>query len=96
MRFQQYLTKLASGSWTGTMCLTEPHCGTDLGQNKTKAVRQADGTFKITGTKIFISAGDHDMAENIVRVHVCTLSLCVCVCVFVYVCFFVFVLVCVV
>lgn len=63
-----YLTKLIEGSWSGTMCLTEPQCGTDLGQVKTKAEPQADGTYKITGTKIFISAGDHDMTENIVHI----------------------------
>lgn len=63
-----YLTKLVSGEWTGTMCLTEPHCGTDLGMLRTKADPQADGSYKITGTKIFISAGDHDMADNIVHI----------------------------
>ena len=63
-----YLTKLVSGEWTGTMCLTEPHCGTDLGLLRTKAEPQADGTYKITGTKIFISAGEHDMADNIVHI----------------------------
>ena len=62
-----YLPKLTSGEWTGTMCLTEPHCGTDLGLLRTKAVPQADGTYKITGQKIFISAGEHDMADNIVH-----------------------------
>lgn len=62
-----YLEKLVSGQWTGTMCLTEPHCGTDLGLLKTKAEPQADGTYAITGTKIFISSGDHDLAENIVH-----------------------------
>jgi 3-(methylsulfanyl)propanoyl-CoA dehydrogenase len=62
-----YLPKLTSGVWTGTMCLTEPHCGTDLGLLRTKAEPQADGTYKITGTKIFISAGEHDMAENIIH-----------------------------
>lgn len=65
---QTYLTKLVSGEWTGTMCLTEPHCGTDLGLLKTKAELQADGSYSITGTKIFISAGEHDMAENIVHI----------------------------
>ncbi len=65
---QTYLTKLVSGEWTGTMCLTEPHCGTDLGMLRTKAEPQADGTYKITGTKIFISAGEHDMADNIVHI----------------------------
>ncbi len=62
-----YLPKLVSGEWTGTMCLTEPHCGTDLGLLRTKAEPQADGTYKITGNKIFISAGEHDMAANIVH-----------------------------
>jgi alkylation response protein AidB-like acyl-CoA dehydrogenase len=62
-----YLTKLVSGQWTGTMCLTEPHCGTDLGMLRTKSEPQADGSFKISGTKIFISSGEHDMAENIIH-----------------------------
>ncbi|MFZ2858531.1 acyl-CoA dehydrogenase C-terminal domain-containing protein [Acidovorax sp.] len=62
-----YLPKLTSGEWTGTMCLTEPHCGTDLGLLRTKAEPQPDGTYKITGAKIFISAGEHDMARNIVH-----------------------------
>ncbi len=62
-----YLPKLVSGEWTGTMCLTEPHCGTDLGLLRTKAEPQADGTYRITGNKIFISAGEHDLAENIVH-----------------------------
>ena len=62
-----YLEKLVSGSWTGTMCLTEPHCGTDLGILKTKAEPVDDGTYRITGTKIFISSGDHDLSENIVH-----------------------------
>jgi hypothetical protein len=62
-----YLPKLLEGSWTGTMCLTEPHCGSDLGMLRTKAVKNADGTYSITGTKIFISSGEHDMAENIVH-----------------------------
>jgi len=62
-----YLPKLVSGEWTGTMCLTEPHCGTDLGLLRTKAEPQADGSYKITGAKIFISAGEHDMAENIIH-----------------------------
>ncbi|MBL3555015.1 MULTISPECIES: acyl-CoA dehydrogenase C-terminal domain-containing protein [Marinobacter] len=65
---QTYLTKLISGEWTGTMCLTEPHCGSDLGTLRTKAEPNADGTYSITGTKIFISAGEHDMAENIVHI----------------------------
>lgn len=62
-----YLPKLVSGEWTGTMCLTEPHCGTDLGMLRSKAEPQADGTYKITGNKIFISAGEHDMSQNIVH-----------------------------
>jgi len=62
-----YLPKLVSGQWTGTMCLTEPHCGTDLGLLRSKATPQADGSYRITGGKIFISAGEHDMAENIVH-----------------------------
>jgi alkylation response protein AidB-like acyl-CoA dehydrogenase len=62
-----YLPKLTSGQWTGTMCLTEPHCGTDLGLLRTRAEPQPDGTYRITGTKIFISAGEHDMAENIIH-----------------------------
>ncbi len=62
-----YLPKLTSGEWTGTMCLTEPHCGTDLGLLRTKAEPQPDGTYRITGAKIFISASEHDMAENIVH-----------------------------
>ena len=62
-----YLPKLVSGEWTGTMCLTEPHCGTDLGLLRSKAEPQADGTYRITGNKIFISAGEHDMAANIVH-----------------------------
>jgi alkylation response protein AidB-like acyl-CoA dehydrogenase len=65
---QAYLTKLVSGVWSGTMCLTEPHCGTDLGQLKTKAVPNDDGSYKINGTKIFISAGEHDLTENIVHI----------------------------
>ena len=62
-----YLAKMTSGEWTGTMCLTEPHCGTDLGLMRTKAEPLADGTYKITGNKIFISAGEHDMAPNIIH-----------------------------
>ena len=64
-----YLPKMISGEWTGTMNLTEPHCGTDLGLLKTKAVPQGDGSYKITGQKIFISAGEHDMSKNII--HLC-------------------------
>ena len=62
-----YLGKLTSGEWTGTMCLTEPHCGTDLGMLRTKAEPQADGSYRITGQKIFISAGEHDMVPNILH-----------------------------
>ncbi|MEY3580509.1 MAG: hypothetical protein RI984_1613 [Pseudomonadota bacterium] len=62
-----YLPKLVSGTWTGTMCLTEPHCGTDLGLLKTKAESQADGSYLLTGSKIFISAGEHDLSENIIH-----------------------------
>ncbi|MDP9994256.1 alkylation response protein AidB-like acyl-CoA dehydrogenase [Variovorax boronicumulans] len=62
-----YLPKLTSGEWTGTMCLTEPHCGTDLGLLRTKAEPQPDGTYRITGSKIFISAGEHDMTDNIIH-----------------------------
>jgi acyl-CoA dehydrogenase len=62
-----YLPKMVSGAWTGTMNLTEAHCGTDLGLLRTKAVPQPDGSYKLTGTKIFISAGEHDLAENIVH-----------------------------
>jgi butyryl-CoA dehydrogenase len=62
-----FLPKLVDGTWSGTMCLTEPHCGTDLGLLRTKAVPQDDGSCKITGTKIFISAGDHDLTENILH-----------------------------
>ncbi len=64
---QTYLHKMTSGEWTGSMCLTEPHCGTDLGLMRTKAEPQADGTYKLTGNKIFISAGEHDMAANIIH-----------------------------
>ena len=64
---QTYLHKMTSGEWTGTMCLTEPHCGTDLGLMRTKAEPQADGSYRITGNKIFISAGEHDMADNIIH-----------------------------
>ncbi len=65
---EKYLTKLVEGAWTGTMCLTEAHCGSDLGLLRTKAEPQADGSYAISGTKIFISAGEHDMAENIVHI----------------------------
>lgn len=63
----RYLPKMVEGAWTGTMNLTEPHCGTDLGLLRTKAVKQGDGSYKVTGTKIFISAGEHDLSENIVH-----------------------------
>tara|TARA_B100001540_G_scaffold310839_1_gene329265 strand:- start:1597 stop:3399 length:1803 start_codon:yes stop_codon:yes gene_type:complete len=65
---EHYLTRLISGEWTGTMCLTESHCGSDLGLLRTRAEPNADGSYAITGTKIFISAGEHDMAENIVHI----------------------------
>ena len=64
---QIYLPPLVSGEWTGTMCLTEPQCGSDLSFLRTKAEPQSDDSYKVTGTKIFISSGDHDMAENIVH-----------------------------
>jgi alkylation response protein AidB-like acyl-CoA dehydrogenase len=64
---QTYVPKMVSGEWTGTMNLTEPHCGTDLGLIRTRAVPQPGGTYAITGTKIFISAGEHDLAENIIH-----------------------------
>ncbi len=64
---ETYAPKMISGQWTGTMNLTEPHCGTDLGLIRTKAVPQADGSYAITGMKIFISSGEHDMAENIIH-----------------------------
>jgi acyl-CoA dehydrogenase len=62
-----YLPKMVEGAWTGTMNLTEPHCGTDLGLLKTKAVPNGDGSYSLTGTKIFISAGEHDLSENIIH-----------------------------
>ncbi|EMP54546.1 acyl-CoA dehydrogenase [Marinobacter santoriniensis NKSG1] len=65
---QTYLVPLTEGRWGGTMCLTEPQCGTDLGQVKTKAEPQADGSYRVTGTKIFISSGEHDLTENIVHI----------------------------
>ncbi len=64
---QAYLPNLYSGVWAGTMCLTEPHCGTDLGIIRTKAVPQDDGTYAVTGTKIFITGGEHDLTENIIH-----------------------------
>ena len=65
---QTYLVPLTEGRWGGTMCLTEPQCGTDLGQVKTRAEPQGDGSYKLTGTKIFISSGEHDLTENIVHI----------------------------
>jgi len=65
---QTYLKPLTQGRWTGTMCLTEPQCGTDLGQVSSRAVPQTDGSYKITGTKMFISAGEHDLTDNIVHI----------------------------
>jgi len=64
---EKYLPKIVEGKWSGTMCLTEPVCGTDLGLLKTKAEKQNDGTFKISGQKIFITSGDHDLTENIIH-----------------------------
>ncbi|MDB4613242.1 acyl-CoA dehydrogenase family protein [Candidatus Pelagibacter sp.] len=64
---QKYLPKIVEGKWSGTMCLTEPVCGTDLGLLKTKAVQQDNGTYKISGQKIFITSGDHDLTENIIH-----------------------------
>ena len=63
----KFLPKIVEGKWSGTMCLTEPVCGTDLGLLKTKAVEQSDGTFKLSGQKIFITSGDHDLTENIIH-----------------------------
>jgi alkylation response protein AidB-like acyl-CoA dehydrogenase len=63
----QYLDKLVAGTWTGTMCLTESHAGTDLGMVKTKAIEQGDGSFLLSGTKIFITGGEHDLTENIIH-----------------------------
>ncbi|MEZ9540248.1 acyl-CoA dehydrogenase C-terminal domain-containing protein [Shewanella sp. 10N.286.51.B8] len=65
---QQFMPKLVEGTWTGTMCLTEPHCGTDLGMLRTKAELNEDGTYSLSGTKIFISAGEHDLSDNIVHI----------------------------
>src|SRR5690606_2781779 len=64
---QRYIPKMVDGTWSGTMCLTEAHCGTDLGLLRTKAEPQDDGSYKVTGSKIFISAGEHDLTENIVH-----------------------------
>ncbi len=63
----KYLPKIVEGKWSGTMCLTEPVCGTDLGLLRTKAIKQTDGTYKISGQKIFITSGDHDLTENIIH-----------------------------
>ena len=71
---QTYLHKMTSGEWTGTMCLTEAHCGTDLGLMRTKAEPQADGSYKLTGNKLFISAGENDMTENIIHLVLARLS----------------------
>lgn len=65
---QMFMPKLVEGQWTGTMCLTEPHCGTDLGMLRTKAELNDDGSYSLTGTKIFISAGEHDLSDNIVHI----------------------------
>ena len=64
---EKYLPKMVEGKWSGTMCLTEPVCGTDLGLLKTKAIEQSDGTFKLSGQKIFITSGDQDLTENIIH-----------------------------
>ena len=69
-----YLPKMIAGTWTGTMNLTEPHCGTDLGMIKTRAEPQADGSYAITGTKIFISSGEHDLADNIIHLVLAKIS----------------------
>jgi len=65
---RMFMPKLVEGNWTGTMCLTEPHCGTDLGMLRTKAELNDDGSYSLTGTKIFISAGEHDLSDNIVHI----------------------------
>jgi alkylation response protein AidB-like acyl-CoA dehydrogenase len=70
----KFLPKMVEGKWSGTMCLTEPVCGTDLGLLKTKAVEQPDGTFKLSGQKIFITSGDHDLTENIIHLVVARAS----------------------
>jgi alkylation response protein AidB-like acyl-CoA dehydrogenase len=64
---KKFLPNIVNGTWSGTMCLTEPVCGTDLGLLKTKAIEQKDGTYKLTGQKIFITSGDHDLTENIIH-----------------------------
>ncbi|MEJ8815093.1 acyl-CoA dehydrogenase family protein [Variovorax ureilyticus] len=70
---QRYLSKIATGEWLATMCLTEAHAGSDLGQVRTRAVPQADGSFRVSGGKIFISGGDHDLSDNIVHLVLCRL-----------------------
>jgi len=70
----KYLPNMVAGKWTGTMNLTEPHCGTDLGLLKTRAEPQADGSYKLSGTKIFISSGEHDLAENIIHLVLAKIS----------------------
>jgi len=64
---KKFLPNMVKGTWSGTMCLTEPVCGTDLGLLKTKAIEQSNGTYKLTGQKIFITSGDHDLTENIIH-----------------------------
>ncbi len=64
---QRYLTRMYSGEWSASMCLTEAHSGSDLGIIRTKAIPQEDGTYNVTGTKIFITGGEHDLTENIVH-----------------------------
>src|SRR5690606_40223749 len=64
---QRYLPNMYAGNWAGTMCLTEPHAGTDLGIIRTRAVPEADGSYSVTGTKIFITGGEHDLTENIIH-----------------------------
>ena len=71
---EKYLPKMVEGKWSGTMCLTEPVCGTDLGLLKTKAVEQTDGTFKLSGQKIFITSGDQDLTENIIHLVIARVS----------------------
>ena len=71
---KKYLPKMVEGKWSGTMCLTEPVCGTDLGMLKTKAVEQSDGTYKLSGQKIFITSGDHDLTENIIHLVIARVS----------------------
>lgn len=71
---QMFMPRLVDGNWTGTMCLTEPHCGTDLGMLRTKAELNDDGSYSLTGTKIFISAGEHDLSDNIVHIVIARIS----------------------